>query len=203
MSINRVKRHFCIIPLIFLLLSLGGCLQSLRKDYFTPRSSPAELTSSANAPRKTVKSAKNRERFSDTTYLSLSKEMPGDMTSTFSQAMVEFDKGDYTKAQETFLHLSETLDDADSLHNEAVFMAAECDVQLSNYDAARKNLHELTARGDVPLTILEKSLVRLGQVYCALGREGEAQRMFERLKRDFPESRLIGLANCKAISPAK
>ncbi len=95
--------------------------------------------------------------------------------------------------------LMETLPENDSLWFESSFYAAECLVTQSKVDAAGRILRTLLDSEGLPPDILEKVLVRLGQVYCYQKKHEAAEKLFKRLKEEFPESIYIPVANCESI----
>ena len=115
------------------------------------------------------------------------------------EAMKLFDNQDYSAAQERFRQLSGTISANDPLLMDVLFMSAECDAVTAQYKEAEKQLVKLTTRSDITPTVLEKALVRLGHVFCAQQKMGEAAQAFKRLRQEFPESKYLKLADCSAI----
>ena len=86
----------------------------------------------------------------------------------------------------------------DSLRQEALFYAAECLVNSDQLQAAANQFEDLSKeklnRGVAP-----KVYVRLGQVYCLMGDRTKANRIFNRLKKEYPRSVYIQLADCNRL----
>ncbi len=115
------------------------------------------------------------------------------------EAMRLFDNQEYVLAHEKFTQLSGTITTGDPLLMDVLFMAAECDAVLGNYNEAEKQLVKLTTRGDITNIVLEKALVRLGHVFCVQKKTSEAEQAFKRLRTQFPETKYGKLADCSAI----
>lgn len=115
------------------------------------------------------------------------------------EAMRLFDNQEYALAHEKFTQLSGTITTGDPLLMDVLFMAAECDAVLGNYNEAEKQLVKLTTRADITNSVLEKALVRLGHVFCVQKKMSEAEQAFKRLKNQFPDTKYAKLADCSAI----
>lgn len=144
------------------------------------------------------------KRFSDTITIAEQgekkvKSSPRKIEMDVDEAMKLFDNQEYALAQEKFIQLSGTITTGDPLLMDVLFMSAECDAVLGNYRDAEKQLVKLTTRADITSSVLEKALVRLGHVFCAQQKTGEATQAFKRLKAEFPDSKYSKLADCSAI----
>ena len=92
-----------------------------------------------------------------------------------------------------------TLSPADSLYYEITFYLSECLIVKDKFVEAEEVLKMLVNRPNIPSDVIQKSLVRLGQIYCVVSRPAEANKVFTKLKTDFPRSKYIPLANCESV----
>ena len=89
----------------------------------------------------------------------------------------------------------EKFDFSDSLHQEAIFQYSECNINNNNLDEALWNLEELL-QNKLNKNIVPKVLVRIGQIYCVLGETAQADKYFNRLRKEYPKSIYNKLADC-------
>ncbi|MCL5990534.1 MAG: tetratricopeptide repeat protein [Bacteroidetes bacterium] len=152
---------------------------------------------------------KPKSRFTDTTKVVIKPNIRTTHVSINSQldtAIVNFEKAseeqDVEKLDEACLEIKsfgETFAEGDSLKFEAMFYKSECLILKQDFEEAEKVLSDIAKDKLVPNSVLEKSLVRLGQVYCALDRKKDAQSMFSKFRKKFPDSIYKEIANCEAI----
>lgn len=136
----------------------------------------------------------------DTTIIYLEKKSNSKTEiSGIDDAVKLFDKGKVSEACPKFRQYFETYSPEDSLFHEASFYLAECALWKNNLDEANQIYAKLLADKSVPLSVVEKALLRQGQVYCALDKKKEAEANFKRLKNEFPKSLLLKIANCSAV----
>ncbi len=150
-------------------------------------------------------------RFSDTTSVVVSAKAETihyGLSSQFDMAVTKFenaqtqnDKKGSDSACMQINSFTETLEPVDSLRYEAMFMRSECLIAKEEISEAQKVLSSLMNDKNLPTTILEKVLVRLGQVYCVMNKKQNAEEMFTRLKKQFPGSIYEPLANCESVAP--
>ncbi|MDQ1266939.1 MAG: hypothetical protein QG635_2092 [Bacteroidota bacterium] len=160
-----------------------------------------DIKSKVKSPQTNSKTQK-KSRFSDTTVIELAPVEPPSkigIDDEFMLAVDKFDAEDYDFACKKFRELIETMPPDDSLTFEAKFFLCECSIYNKDLNTAEKMLKKLLTIKDMPGAVVEKALVRLGQIYCVLGKKKEAQFMFAKLKLDYPDSPLIKLANCDAV----
>lgn len=160
------------------------------------QSDPQEDQSSWN-PYKTQKG-----RFSDTAVIYLPPVnigYEGTIGTAVESTIEEFNKEYYESACETFQNLSNTIIKGDSLQFECIFYGSECEIMKESYSTAANMLKGMLDNPNLPRSILERSLVRLGQLYCVENKPREAKKLFDRLKEEFPGSMYIPLANCDAV----
>jgi len=99
-----------------------------------------------------------------------------------------------------FVDLLKLLKNDDPLYWEVLFMICECYIIRENYDQARKRLESVLVNSGTNNGLRQKALVRLGQVYCVINQPEDAQRYFIQLKKEFPTSLYLPLANCDVIN---
>ena len=143
-----------------------------------------------------------KSRFSDTTIINVIPVVASnhdDLGTEFRALVNDFNSSDEKSACNKFGIISETLEKGDSLWYETQFYLCECQIINEEFFDAEKNLKRLLNDYDSPQIVIEKTLVRLGQLYCYLDKKDDAQRIFRRLKKDFPESKYLVLANCDVV----
>ncbi len=117
----------------------------------------------------------------------------------FSEAVRDFDGENYKSACSKFEAFSGTLRKNDSLYFETMFYKSECNILNNEFDSALSILSTLLEDKNLPSQIYEKTLVRLGQVYCVTDSKAKAEEMFGRLKKEFPNSIYLKLADCSVV----
>ncbi|MFP4368361.1 MAG: hypothetical protein ACLFR2_02165 [Candidatus Kapaibacterium sp.] len=144
-------------------------------------------------------------RFSDTTIVLADPvyaqylESSGNIDDVYKKALRQFDDKSYESACAAFSLLVSTLPQSDSLYYESAFYKSECRIMNDEMDKALELLLELAGNDLTPAAVLEKSLVRIGHIYCYKGKDETAQRYFKRLKKEFPASPYLELADCSKI----
>jgi len=106
---------------------------------------------------------------------------------------------DIAEEDPAFSSFAETFAEGDSLKFEAMFYKSECLIIKQDFEDAEKVLSGIAKDKLIPNSVLERTLVRLGQVYCALDRKKDAQAMFSKFRKQFPNSIYEEIANCEAI----
>lgn len=117
---------------------------------------------------------------------------------SFEAALRQFDNGEYDNACMEFRSVAETLPPGDSLAYEARFMEAECSIVDNKLVIALSTLLSLSLDAATPAPVLEKTLVRKGQVQCLLNELESAEETFRQFRSRFPDSPYLPLANCNA-----
>lgn len=146
--------------------------------------------------------SENTGRFSDTTIVYLppvNLGVEGSIGSELETTIEDFNSENYDSACEKFKNLANTLIKGDSLHYECMFYEGECEIMKENYSSAINLLKQLLGASNLPNSVLERTLVRLGQLYCVGNKPKEAKKLFDRLRAEFPTSIYIPLANCDAV----
>lgn len=117
----------------------------------------------------------------------------------FDEAVHDFDKENYKSACSKFDAFSGMLRKNDSLYFETMFYKSECKILNNELGSAKTILEMLLEDSKTPEAIYEKILVRLGQVYCVTDSKEKAEEMFTRLKKEFPNSIYLKLADCSVV----
>lgn len=113
-------------------------------------------------------------------------------------AIYLFNSGKYDEACSKFAILQETLKEKDSLYFESVFYSAECLIVNNEYKLANNLLNDIM-NNNLSDNLKQRVLLRQGHLLCALNDENTAQWYFDKLKKDFPKSIYIKLANCNTL----
>lgn len=149
---------------------------------------------------------KKAGKFEDTTVVDLPavrtelKEAAISMDSLFNMAASQFNNMKYKQACPKFKALGETLDAGDSLYFETKYYECECNLLDNNFAPAKNILLKILANPDAPRDAVEKSMVRLGQIYCVINKKDSAGIYFDRFKQEFPHSEYLPLADCSAVT---
>ncbi len=183
--------HGSRLVVLLLVLSCGGCLHSPRSAYFPERQANETIAHTQNRP-----PGPAPERFRDTSFQRIIPKSKQPLQSGFDAVQADFDDRHYDAALKGCQQFIETLDEADSLQQEARFLAAECRIQKGQMSEARELLSGLVHQKTGTEAVLERSLLRLGQVFCLQNKYDEAMKTFAEFKQRFPSSIFLGLAGC-------
>lgn len=140
--------------------------------------------------------------YADTTIIEINPELAKYMSPIereFDIVTSLFKDAKYEQACPKIDAFRETLPKDDSLRFEADFMNCECLVYQNKVNLAKSHLMELINNAKVTDIIKQKALVRLGQIYCYEDNKEKAELFFELLKKEFPNSKYLKVANCNAI----
>ncbi|MFY8159908.1 MAG: tetratricopeptide repeat protein [Candidatus Kapaibacteriota bacterium] len=140
-------------------------------------------------------------RSNSATMFDLDKEF--DFTPEFQKAVLEFDVNFIDKACNKFDFFASTLNPTDTLYFESLFYKSECLIAKQEYKEAEKILNRILRNEDAPSNIMQKTLVRIGHLYCVNNKPEMAEMAFEKLMNDYPKSKLIKLANCESVKITK
>lgn len=147
-----------------------------------------------------------KERFRDTTYVYIDDQGSTSYASvkeSFEEAVKLFDKGDYENACPKFEGYATHLPDGDPLKLECQYFMSECYIMRNAFEPAKKILVDLMNDSGVDGALLERCLIRLGQVYCVTNNKRQADKLFSRLKKEFPGSIYVPLADCTNLKSKK
>ena len=125
-------------------------------------------------------------------------DMPVSTSEELEKATALFNNQKYVEASGKFNELAQTLKNDDPLLYEVQFMQGECASVLGQLDRAEKILTMLSSKPNVPPGVLERTLVRLGHVFCGLGKTDQAAKAFGKFKQEFPTSQYNSVANCES-----
>lgn len=145
-------------------------------------------------------------RFWDTTLILMPDVTPensggaGELETMLNDALVEFDKGNYNDACEKFNHLASIVSEEDSIFYEASFYIIECIIVENRLEEAKDKLGKMLIDTKLPVTVLEKTLVRMGQIECYGNNRKQAEMYFSRLKELNPSSIYLKVANCDFLN---
>jgi TolA-binding protein len=117
----------------------------------------------------------------------------------FDAAIKLFDSQKFDEACSKFAFFESTLRDKDSLTYETKYYLAECNIAKNNFIPAINILDGLYENKNIPDNLLEKVIVRLGQIQCAQKKYAIADKFFMELKNRYPESIYNNVANCDFI----
>lgn len=193
--------------MIIVILTLSAC-SSVRTRSKTAKTEAARsktaLVSKKDTQGKSSAAGKSsaNDRFSDTTviYLQASPvKKSNNLVNQFEVASTEFDNEKFTSACPQFRLLSETFAKDDSLRYESLFFLSECLILENKLNPAQAILDDLYKNSLVPSSVMEKVIVRLGQLHCVSGKKQKATEMFNILRRRYPSSIYLPLANCDVI----
>ena len=157
-----------------------------------------------------------RDRFIDTTYYMLKMEndnteimsnvvLAGGRTAEYFEQLIRAFDADVNKYENAemydcsnFLIYANQFDFNDSLRQKAIYYYADCcasrDLLVESMEALEGLVKNKMHRSIAPL-----ALSKLGQIYCMLGERSKADRIFKRLKKEFPRSSLIQSADCSRM----
>ena len=166
--------------------------------------------STAKADEKSLEKIKVKKtpkpRFSDTTYIELATGKPTvsaeeiddepSYQELLNSAIEYYDAGKIDEAMPIIESVLSSEDADAPILDEAFYYKAECYISKSEFEPAIKILSEINKRDDVEPTVKERSLVRLGQVYCTNGKTKQAKQLFDTFKKEYPKSQYLKLANC-------
>jgi TolA-binding protein len=149
---------------------------------------------------KKIKS-KYHNRYDDTTVVNISSEKKQnfDDLDLFNKALQHFDDGKYKEAEVLFSEIIKSIDKPNQKYYNIQFYLAECNIQFGENSKAEEILKQLTEKSTTDHLVLEKSIVRLGQLYCIMDKKDLAASYFQRLKREFPKSDYLHFADCNII----
>jgi len=110
-----------------------------------------------------------------------------------------YEQNKIDKAQEKLVAILSTLSKENRQYYQARYYLSECDISKNKLKVAKKNLEELFKTETLEDDILEKVILRLGQIECFNKNNDKANEYFEELKDRFPSSELLKLANCDFV----
>jgi TolA-binding protein len=123
--------------------------------------------------------------------------------SLYNEGINYMDEGELDEAQAIFSTLTQTLLPGDSLYYEANFMEIECIISKNEISKAETLLKNLYQDKEITEQAYEKVLVRLGQIECVKANNGASKIYFDELKKKYPNSIYLKVANCNFLKHKK
>ncbi len=124
---------------------------------------------------------------------------PANIVEEVEKANALYAKERYVDAYEKFTQIATTIKSDDPLLYEVQFMQGECASVLGQLDKAEKILTMLSAKPNIPTGVRERTLIRLGHVFCGLGKAEQAAKAFAKFRQEFPASQYNAVANCDSV----
>lgn len=152
-----------------------------------------------------VEESAHKQRFIDTTLVQLpdvvqsSTHISNEFGELFNSALIDFDNKQFKSAEKKFSSIKSTLNEDDSLYYEAEFYLIECIIAENQILNAKKRLELLFMDKRLSDNLLERVLVRLGQIHCALNDKKNAIVFFSKLENLNPNSIYMKVANCEFL----
>ena len=142
-----------------------------------------------------------KNRFEDTTIVKIEGEPleSNETSDKFNKALQLFDDGNFKESYSILNEMAKSIETPNQKYYEIQFYISECKIQFSENNDAEEILKKLTENSSVNQNILEKAIVRLGQLYCIMDKKEQANSYFQRLKREFPKSQYLHFADCNII----
>lgn len=110
-----------------------------------------------------------------------------------------YEKNKIDDAQKKLMTILSTLSKENRQYYQARYYLTECSIAKNKTKEAKKELEELYKIETLEDEILEKVILRLGQIACTNKNNEKANEYFDELKDKFPDSELIKLANCNFL----
>jgi len=208
---NRIMKIVIIVALISLLYSCSPVRTSeFAKGRSTTgrSSSTADGTTAAQNGRSAESSKSNQssnfERFSDTTFIYLGEfryktnesKTNEPLSNELQSAIKLFEDGETTLACERITEILSKINKASNDYYETLFFASECFIAKNSFEPSQRLLVQVLSSNDITDDLKERAIIRLGQVFCVQGDAVSAERLFRQLRREFPKSIYIPIANC-------
>jgi TolA-binding protein len=115
----------------------------------------------------------------------------------FNKSIEDLENKNFSNCN-TFKYFINKFDFNDSLRQEATFYLAECNIMNNQIDEDLSNLESIS-NAKLNRAVAPKILVRIGQIYCLLGDNSQAEQYFKRLKKSYPNSIYNKLADCSRL----
>jgi TolA-binding protein len=134
----------------------------------------------------------------DTTTINLDIEPTSykDLADQFNNVVFDFDKEKYESACNKFNEFANSFPQTDSLYFESIFFVGECNIVAEQYMQAEWKFNKILDSPFAPSDIRQRALLRLGQIYCFQNKSKDALNLFDKLRKEFPKSVYLKLANC-------
>lgn len=109
-----------------------------------------------------------------------------------------FNAGNIGKAKTLFEYIKNSML-IEPLWFETCYSLAECHISENNFQPALNELESILIYEEIPKEIREKALIRAGQIECILGNKVNSSKYFITLRKEFPKSIYLPLADCNKI----
>ncbi len=194
---------FSVIVFCFLAFTYCSSVKSRTVKLTKPLDEQSKSENSEIKKEKELKKMKSKyhSRYEDTIVVSISTEKKQKLEDSdkFDQALQIFDDGNYREAEKIFNEIIKSIEKPNQKYYNIQFYLAECKIQFGENSNAEELLKKLTEKSTTDHLVLEKSIVRLGQLYCIMDKKDLAAGYFQRLKREFPKSVYLNFADCNVI----
>lgn len=201
-------KKYSIIYILAIVIFIASC-SSMRSPNSSSKSakvkskSKTEKTNSINSDEVSEDSLETYERFKDTLTVVLAPVIANThksgINSELDEAVSEFENGDYSSACEKINVYAGIFQVGDSLYYESKYYEAECFVMNGKAGEAINLYRTLLNDYEITISVKERVIIRLGQLYCFVNDNSKAEFMFAQLKKEFPHSIYIKIANCDSI----
>ena len=191
------------VPLIIASCSSMRSPNSSTKSPKAKTKTKSEKNISVNNSEMDEDSLETFERFKDTLTVVLAPVITNThksgIDSELDEAVTEFENGNYQNACEKINVYAGIFKVGDSLYYEAKYYEAECYVMNGRAGDAIKLYKNLLTDFELINSVKERVIIRLGQLFCFVKDKSSAEFMFAKLKKEFPNSIYIKIANCESI----
>jgi TolA-binding protein len=175
----------------------GGKLSAVTKD------------NKQTAQKDTTGNQIKEKSFADTTVIDIvlkpeGVQNKGDQAAArFLEALSLFNDENYESSCDKFSQLADSFTKDDSLYYEVLFYRSECLIMDDKLDDSKKMLDEILKSKLKSEDLSQRAIVRLGQIYCRWDKKTDATKYFTRLKKEYPKSIYLPLANCEVVQNTK
>ncbi len=179
-------------------------------DETSPNTAPKGRTSASKRNNAVAQpnQTESFERFKDTTFIYLGEykhdanksKDNAPLSQELLQAIKLFDDGETNMACERITGLLSNMNKENADYYETLFYASECYIAKNSFEQSQRLLVQVLSSDVLSDDLKERAIVRLGQVFCVLGDAVSAERLFRQLRREFPKSIYISIANCESVS---
>jgi len=114
----------------------------------------------------------------------------------YQNALNKFNNNDYAIAAEEFKTYTDAIKTKTAKYYQAMFYYAESTRQDNSTAGAIEIINRFINDKSVPADVVQPTLVLLGQCYCDINQNKKANEAFDRLRREYPDSKYIKIANC-------
>jgi TolA-binding protein len=200
---KRFYQTFSILVIFLLVFTFCSSVKTRTVNLTKPLDEQSKTEKSEIKKEQELKRMKSKyhNRYDDTTvvFITSEKKHDSEVPDNFNQALQFFDDGNYREAEKIFSEIIQTIEKPNLKYYNIQFYLAECLIQFGENNKAEELLKQLTEKSTTDHLVLEKSIVRLGQLYCIMDKKDLATGYFQRLKREFPESDYLKFADCNVI----